>query len=158
MKKGEKIIFSLEDTVMEKREDNKVERGKSTALKTQAEKSSKERGSEWRKKERPIQKTIHFDEAMHRKINILKQIEGKAIQDLVLVPKIMGNVTGMGPAMILLSLSVWGALLGVVGMIIALPLTTLLVSYYKRFVLKIEDRPKTTKEKRKWVFWKKGQK
>jgi predicted PurR-regulated permease PerM len=82
----------------------------------------------------------------------------QAIQDMVLVPKIMGDVTGMGPAWILLSLSIWGSLLGVVGMIIALPLTTLLVSYYKRFVLKIEDRPKTTKEKRKWVFWKKGQK
>lgn len=81
--KKEKIMFSLEDTVMEKREDNKVERGKNTASKSQTEKSSKERGSEWRKKERPIQKTIHFDEAMHRKINILKQIEGKAIQDLV---------------------------------------------------------------------------
>ena len=82
----------------------------------------------------------------------------QAIQDMVLIPKIMGDVTGMGPAWILLSLSIWGSLLGVVGMIIALPLTTLLVSYYKRFVLKIEDRPKTTKEKRKWVFWKKGQK
>ena len=82
----------------------------------------------------------------------------QAIQDMVLVPKIMGDVTGLGPAWILLSLSIWGSLLGVVGMIIALPLTTLLVSYYKRFVLKIEDRPKTTKEKRKWVFWKKGQK
>lgn len=59
----------------------------------------------------------------------------QSIQDLLLTPKIMGNVTGMGPAAILLCLSIWGALLGVVGMIIALPLTTLLVSYYKRFVL-----------------------
>jgi predicted PurR-regulated permease PerM len=82
----------------------------------------------------------------------------QTIQDMILVPKIMGDVTGMGPAWILLSLSVWGSLLGVVGMIIALPLTTLLVSYYKRFVLKIEDRPKTAKRKRKWAFWKKGQK
>ena len=82
----------------------------------------------------------------------------QTIQDMILVPKIMGDVTGMGPAWILLSLSIWGSLLGVVGMIIALPLTTLLVSYYKRFVLNIEDQPKTAKEKRKWVFWKKGQK
>lgn len=61
------------------------------------------------------------------------------IENLVLVPTIMGNVTGMGPAWILLSLSVWGSLLGFVGMIIALPVTTLLVSYYKRFVLHISD-------------------
>lgn len=60
----------------------------------------------------------------------------QSIQDIVLTPKIMGNVTGMGPAWILLALSVWGSLLGIVGMIIALPLTSLLVSYYKRFVLK----------------------
>ena len=82
----------------------------------------------------------------------------QAIQDMVLVPKIMGDVTGMGPAWILLSLSIWGSLLGVVGMIIALPLTTLLVSYYKRFVLKIKDTPKTNPKKQKWMFWKKGQK
>ena len=63
----------------------------------------------------------------------------QTIQDMVLVPKIMGNVTGMGPAWILLSLSVWGSLLGFVGMIIALPVTTLLVSYYKRFVLHMTD-------------------
>lgn len=60
----------------------------------------------------------------------------QTIQDMVLTPKIMGNVTGMGPAWILLALSVWGSLLGIVGMIIALPMTSLLVSYYKRFVLK----------------------
>lgn len=63
----------------------------------------------------------------------------QTIQDMVLVPTIMGNVTGMGPAWILLSLSVWGSLLGFVGMIIALPITTLLVSYYKRFVLHMTD-------------------
>ena len=63
----------------------------------------------------------------------------QTIQDMVLVPTIMGNVTGMGPAWILLSLSIWGSLLGFVGMIIALPVTTLLVSYYKRFVLHISD-------------------
>lgn len=58
------------------------------------------------------------------------------IQDLVLTPKIMGHVMGLNPAVILLSLSVWGALLGLIGLIIALPLTTLCLSYYRRFVLK----------------------
>ena len=82
----------------------------------------------------------------------------QAIQDMVLVPKIMGDVTGMGPAWILLSLSIWGSLLGIVGMIIALPLTTLLVSYYKRFVLKIEDTQKNTLKQQTWMFWKKVKK
>lgn len=61
------------------------------------------------------------------------------IQDIFLVPRIMGKVTGLRPALILLSLSVWGSLLGFVGMIIALPLTTLIISYYKRFIMMEEE-------------------
>ncbi len=77
------------------------------------------------------------------------------VENMVLVPTIMGNVTGMGPAWILLSLSVWGSLLGFVGMIIALPVTTLLVSYYKRFVLHIpEQQPTQPTAVRKCTIWK----
>jgi len=60
------------------------------------------------------------------------------IEDLILTPKIMGKVTGLNPAVILLSLSIWGSLLGMVGVIIALPLTTLIMSYYKRYVLNVD--------------------
>ena len=63
----------------------------------------------------------------------------QAIQDWVLTPRIMGKVTGLNAAVILLSLSIWGSLLGFVGLIIALPLTTLILSYYKRYVL--EETP-----------------
>lgn len=59
----------------------------------------------------------------------------QVIQDMFLVPKIMGKAMGLNPAIILLSLSVWGTLLGFAGLIIALPLTTLTLSYYKRFIL-----------------------
>ena len=59
----------------------------------------------------------------------------QAIQDWILTPRIMGKATGLNAAVILLSLSVWGSLLGFVGLIIALPLTTLIISYYKRYVL-----------------------
>lgn len=55
------------------------------------------------------------------------------IQDMFLVPKIMGKRMNLHPAIILLSLSVWGHLLGVLGMIVALPLTTLLLAYLKRY-------------------------
>ena len=60
----------------------------------------------------------------------------QAIQDMFLTPRIMGHVMGLNPAVILLSLSVWGSLLGFIGLIIALPLTTLCLSYYRRYVLK----------------------
>ncbi|MBW1703692.1 MAG: AI-2E family transporter [Deltaproteobacteria bacterium] len=60
------------------------------------------------------------------------------IQDTLLVPRIMGRVTGLSPAIILLSLSIWGKLLGVFGLLIALPLTCLLLAYYRRFVVPAE--------------------
>ena len=60
----------------------------------------------------------------------------QAIQDLLLTPKIMGSTLGMKPAVMLLALSIWGSLLGVAGMIIALPLTTVIMSTYKRYFLK----------------------
>lgn len=62
----------------------------------------------------------------------------QVIQDGFLTPKIMGNVTGLNAAIILLSLSVWGSLLGMLGMIIALPITTLLLNYYQRYIIKKE--------------------
>lgn len=65
----------------------------------------------------------------------------QTIQDGYLTPRIMGNVTGLNAAVILLSLSVWGSLLGFIGLIIALPITTILVSYYKRYVLEEEMVP-----------------
>ena len=70
------------------------------------------------------------------------------IQDLLLTPKIMGKAMGLNPAIILLSLSVWGCLLGFLGLIIALPLTTLVLSYYDLYVVrriqdgKVEDENK----------------
>ncbi len=57
------------------------------------------------------------------------------IIELILSPKILGKAMGLHPAIILLSLSIWGSLFGVVGMIIALPMTTLIISYYGRFII-----------------------
>ncbi len=60
----------------------------------------------------------------------------QTIQDTILTPKIMGKVMGLNSAIILLSLSIWGALLGILGMIIALPMTTLLITYYQRYIVR----------------------
>ncbi len=56
------------------------------------------------------------------------------ITDMVVTPKIMGKAMGLNPAILLLSLSIWGALLGFIGLIVALPLTTLLIAYWQRYV------------------------
>ena len=61
------------------------------------------------------------------------------IQEIILIPKIMNKVTGLHPAIILLSLSIWGSLLGFTGLIIALPISTLLISYYKRHISSLSD-------------------
>ncbi len=63
------------------------------------------------------------------------------IQDLILIPKIMGKYMGLNPAIIFLSLSIWSALLGFVGLIIAVPLTTLLLSYYDKYIERRDLQP-----------------
>ena len=55
------------------------------------------------------------------------------IQDMFLVPKILGKRMNLHPAVILLSLAIWGKLLGILGMIVALPMTTLMIGYLKRY-------------------------
>ena len=66
----------------------------------------------------------------------------QCICDYILTPKIMGKSLGLNPAIILLSLSVWGTLLGIIGMIIALPATALLLDYYRRYIIG-DDHPDT---------------
>ena len=67
-------------------------------------------------------------------LTVLVFVVVQAIQDGFLVPRMMGEATGLSPAMILLSLSIWGKLLGVLGLLIALPATALLLAYYRRFL------------------------
>ena len=63
----------------------------------------------------------------------------QVLQDTIFTPRIMGKIMGLPPAIILLSLSVWGYALGIIGLILALPVTTLAISYYKRYVVGDSD-------------------
>ncbi len=63
----------------------------------------------------------------------------QAIQELILNPRILGKAYSLNPALILLSLSIWGSLMGIVGMMLALPFTTLIYSYYKNFIVLQKD-------------------
>lgn len=65
------------------------------------------------------------------------------IIDMVITPKIMGKAMGLNPAILLLSLSVWGTLLGFIGLIVALPLTTLLMAYYQKYITKEQQNEST---------------
>lgn len=66
---------------------------------------------------------------------IIVYIVVQILQDTIFTPRIMGHIMGLPPAIILLSLSVWGYAFGIVGLILALPVTTLAISYYKRYVV-----------------------
>ena len=68
------------------------------------------------------------------------------IQETILIPRIMNKAIGLHPAVILLSLSIWGSLLGLVGMIIALPATSLILSYYRQFLRKQAEDDKVEPE------------
>ena len=85
---------------------------------------------------------------------ILAYIICQVIQDMVLIPTIMKNQMGLNPAIIFLSLSLWVYVLGFIGLIIGLPLTTLIISYYCEFVLhqpnplhKVKKKEITNKKK-----------
>lgn len=71
------------------------------------------------------------------------------IQETILVPRIMGSSMGMRPSLILLSLAVWGSLLGFFGLLIALPMTMALYSLYMRYVLQDEAYIRMMDEKMK---------
>ncbi len=71
----------------------------------------------------------------------------QVIIDLVVTPYVMGKAMRLNPAILLLSLSIWGALLGFIGLIIALPATTLLMAYYQRYITRENKEIEAESEK-----------
>ena len=53
----------------------------------------------------------------------------------------------MNPAIIFLSLSVWGTLFGMIGLIIALPLTTLVLAYYDEYFIRPHEKKRRNRKK-----------
>lgn len=78
---------------------------------------------------------------------IVAYIVCQIIQDMVLIPTIMKSQMGLNPAIIFLSLSLWVYVMGFIGLIIGLPLTTLIISYYCEFVLHQPNPLYKTKKK-----------
>jgi predicted PurR-regulated permease PerM len=70
----------------------------------------------------------------------------QVIQDAVIVPRFMGEITGLSPAMILLSISVWGELMGFFGLLVAIPFTCLFLAYSHQIQekLHLSKQEKTT--------------
>jgi predicted PurR-regulated permease PerM len=55
----------------------------------------------------------------------------QVLQDMIIVPKIMGGALGLSPVLILLSLAIWGKLLGFLGFVLAIPFTCFVIATYK---------------------------
>ena len=90
----QKNSITLGDSFNEFQEDKDIESAKQKQLDEQQGRGEastdpkdkvdpKGKGSDWRRKERPIQKTVHFDRPLHQKINFLKQIEDKPVEDII---------------------------------------------------------------------------
>lgn len=62
----------------------------------------------------------------------------QVIQDFFLVPKIVGSSMDLPPVGILLSLSIWGKLLGFLGLIVAIPFTCICLVYLEKIQKKAE--------------------
>lgn len=71
----------------------------------------------------------------------LVYVISQSICDYIITPHVMGKEMGMNPAVILLSLSIWGSLLGIIGMIIALPVSALIMTYYERYISEPQKKP-----------------
>lgn len=69
----------------------------------------------------------------------LVYVVSQCVCDYIITPHVMGKEMGMNPAVILLSLSIWGSLLGIIGMIIALPVSSLIMTYYTRYISEPEQ-------------------
>ena len=59
----------------------------------------------------------------------------QVLQDTIFTPRIMGQIMGLSPAVVLLSLPVWGYIAGIIGLMVAISLTSLMLAYYQRYIL-----------------------
>lgn len=67
-------------------EDKNTERKKQKKIEAQeggGVPDPKGKGSRWRETERPHAKSIHFDEALNKKINLLKHLTNTPVEDII---------------------------------------------------------------------------
>lgn len=62
-------------------------------------------------------------------------VVGSLIEELVLIPMIMEKNIGMNPVIMILAISIWSYVFGWPGLLIGVPLSSLLIIYIKRYFL-----------------------
>ena len=77
---------------------------------------------------------IFGDSGVWTALTILLVLLGQGLlEQSILVPKILSNHVGLHPVLILLSLFVFGSFLGLAGLLIAVPVTAILMGVYKAY-------------------------
>lgn len=66
-------------------------------------------------------------------------IVASILEETLLIPKIMEKNIGMNPVIMVLAVSVWGYIFGLMGVLIAIPLTSLMMIYVKRIVFQEKE-------------------
>ena len=60
----------------------------------------------------------------------------QVIQDTIVTPRVMGHIMGLSPAIVLLALTAGAFVGGIGGLMVSLPLTTIALTYYRRYVVR----------------------
>lgn len=58
----------------------------------------------------------------------------QVVEDMFIIPKIVGTEMNLPPVLILLSISVWGKLLGFIGLVCAIPFTCIVIAIFQEYV------------------------
>ena len=60
---------------------------------------------------------------------------GQIIEGFILTPKLVGDIIGLHPLAVIFALMFFGALLGFIGLLLALPIASILIVIGKKFLL-----------------------
>lgn len=60
----------------------------------------------------------------------------QVIQDTIVTPRVMGHIMGLSPAIVLLALTAGAFVGGIGGLMVSLPLTTIALTYYRRYAVR----------------------
>ena len=61
-------------------------------------------------------------------VGVIQLIVGNFLE-----PKIMGNSLNLSPLIVIISLSVWGSIWGIVGMVLSVPITVIMIILFAQF-------------------------
>ncbi len=84
---------------------------------------------------------LEHGDILHPGLVILVFAVAQALEGNVITPKIIGDKLGMHPVTIIFAILIWGSLLGLTGMLIAVPVTAIFCVFGKKALQKYKKSP-----------------